>query len=98
VEGKAMKKPKRPKLVVDNKLPDEPTEEFTYEEFRVYAEQLNDLHARYPELQALMMRAHKNKDQAMMMAYLELLACYDDARDYLAEKKREELSVVKKKR
>jgi hypothetical protein len=28
-----MKKRKPPKLVVDNKLPDEPTEKFTYEEF-----------------------------------------------------------------
>jgi hypothetical protein len=35
-----LKKRKRPKLVVDNKLPAEPSEEFTYEEFKVIAEQL----------------------------------------------------------
>jgi hypothetical protein len=48
-----MKKRKRPKLVVDNKLPDEETDKFTYEEFKVIAEQLLDLHARYPEIDAL---------------------------------------------
>jgi hypothetical protein len=98
VEGKAMKKPKRPKLVVDNKLPDEPSEEFTYEEFKVIAEGLLDLHTRYREIDALRDRAQDNKDEAMIMAVLELTCRYDDWRDYLAEKARQKLRVVKKRR
>jgi hypothetical protein len=91
-------KKKPPKLVVDNKLPDEPSEEFTYEEFKVIAEQLLDLHARYPEIDALTKRARENKDEAMMMAVFELTWRYDDWRDYLAEKERRKLRVVKRKR
>jgi hypothetical protein len=52
-----MKKRKPPKLIVDNKLPDDSTEEFTYEEFKVIAEHLLDVHARYPEIDALTKRA-----------------------------------------
>jgi hypothetical protein len=86
VEGKAMKKPKPPKLVVDNKLPTEPTEEFTYEEFKVYAEQIIDVHKRYPEIDALSRRARDNHDEAMLMAAFELTVRYEDWRDYLAAK------------
>jgi hypothetical protein len=93
-----MKKGKPPKLVVDNKLPDDSSEEFTYEEFKVIAEQLLDLHNRYPEIDALAKRARENKDEAMMMAVFELTWRYDDWRDYLAEKERQKLRVVKKKR
>jgi hypothetical protein len=93
-----MKKRKPPKLVVDNKLPDEPTEEFTYEEFKVIAEQLLDLHARYPEIDALRDRARDNKDEAMSLAVLKLVADYSDLREFLAEREREKLRVVKKKR
>jgi hypothetical protein len=93
-----MKKRKRPKLVVDNKLPDEETDEFTYEEFKVYAEQLLDFHNRYPEIDALAKRARDNKDEAMGMAVFELQFRYDVWRDILAEKKRAKLRVVKKKR
>ena len=63
----AMKKRKSPKLVVDNKLPAEPSEEFTYEEFKVIAEQLLEVHTRYPEIDALTKRARDNKDYAMVM-------------------------------
>jgi hypothetical protein len=42
-------KKKTPKLVVDNKLPDADAEEFTHEEFKVIAEHLLEVHARYPE-------------------------------------------------
>jgi hypothetical protein len=93
-----MKKRKRPKLVVDNKLPDEETDEFTYEEFKVYAEQLLDFHKRYPEIDALAKRARDNKDEAMGMAVFELQFRYDVWRDILAEKKRAKLRVVQKTR
>jgi hypothetical protein len=76
-----MKKRKRPKLVVDNKLPDESTDEFTYEEFKVLAEQLLDLHARYPEIDALMKRARENKDYAMVMACWGITCEYDFYRE-----------------
>jgi hypothetical protein len=98
VEGEAMKKRKRPKLVVDNKLPDEPTEEFTYEEFKVIAERLIDLHKRYPEIDALTRRARDNKDEAMAIATMKLIVDYDDLCDFVAERKRRKLRVVKKKR
>jgi hypothetical protein len=91
-------KKKTPKLVVDNKLPDEPSGEFTYEEFKVIAEQLLDLHTRYPEIDMLTKRARDNKDEAMTMAVFELTWRYDDWRNYLAEKKRRKLRVVKKRR
>jgi hypothetical protein len=96
--SKIMKKRKRPKLVVDNKLPDEPTEEFTYEEFKVIAEQLLDLHARYPEIDVLTRRARENKDEAMGMTLLELSLRYDMWREVIAEEERSKLRVVKKKR
>jgi hypothetical protein len=93
-----MKKPKPPKLIVDNKLPTEPLEEFTYEEFKVYAEQITKLHERYPELDALMNRAWDNDDRAMAIALIKLIIDYDEVRELLAEKKRAELRVVRKKR
>jgi hypothetical protein len=93
-----MKKRKRPKLIVDNKLPAEPSEKFTYEEFKVIAEQLLDLHARYPEIDALVKRARDNKDDAMLMAAWEITSLYELWRDVLAEKKRKKLRVVKEKR
>ena len=93
-----MKKRKRPKLIVDNKLPAEPSEKFTYQEFKVIAEQLIDLHARYPEIDALKRRARDNKDEAMGMALFELSFRYDLWRDVYAEEKRSKLRVVKKKR
>jgi hypothetical protein len=93
-----MKKPKRPKLVVDNRLPDEPSEEFTHEEFKVYADQLLDLHARYPEIDALTRRARDNDDMAMFVALGRLVTDYEDLRDFIAERKRQKLRVVKRKR
>jgi hypothetical protein len=93
-----MKKRKPPKLVVDNKLPDEPTEEFTYEEFKVYADQLLDLHTRYPEIDALTTRARDYDDMAMFIALTRLVIDYDDLRDFVAERKRQKLRVLKKKR
>jgi hypothetical protein len=93
-----MKGSKRPKLVVDNKLPDDASsDEFTYEEFKVIAEQLLDLHARYPEIDALAKRARDNNDMAMIMTLLELNIRYEFWRDVHAEGKREKLRVVKKK-
>jgi hypothetical protein len=59
----SMKKRKRPKLVVDNKLPRGLGEVFTYEEFKVIAEQLIDTHARYPEIDALTRRAVAHADR-----------------------------------
>jgi hypothetical protein len=88
-----MKKPKRPKLVVDNKLPDEPTEEFTYEEFKVIADQLIELHKRYPELDALSKRARELGDDAMGMVCLDLFVRYGMFRDWIAEKKRRKLKL-----
>jgi hypothetical protein len=96
-ENETVKKRKRPKLVIDNKLPDEPTEEFTYEEFKVIADQLLETHERYPEIDALTRRARDNKDMAMIMTAFELTCRYDEWRDYLAEKKRNKLRVVKKR-
>jgi hypothetical protein len=93
-----MKKRKPPKLVVDNKLPDDSSEEFTYEEFKVYAEQIMDFHKRYPEIDALAKRARDNKDEAMGLAVFELQFRYDVWRDILAEKERQKLCVVKRKR
>jgi hypothetical protein len=93
-----MKKRKPPRLVVDNKLPDEPSEEFTHEEFKVYAEQIIDLHKRYPELDEIVRRAHKTKDTAMSMALLDLNMQYAFWRDIVAEDNRNELQVVKRKR
>jgi hypothetical protein len=93
-----MKKRKPPKLVVDNKLPDEETSKLTYEEFRVIAEQLIDFHKRYPEVEVLSKRARDNKDEAMGMAVFELSLRYDLWREVFAEKKRSKLRVVKKKR
>jgi hypothetical protein len=93
-----MKKRKPPKLVVDNKLPDDSSEEFTYEEFKVIAEQLLDMHERYPEIDALMKRARENKDDAMVMACWGITCEYDFYRDLLAAREREKLRVVKKKR
>jgi hypothetical protein len=93
-----MKKRKPPKLVVDNKLPDEPSGKLTYEEFRVLAEQLLDLHKRYPEIDALTKRARDNKDEPMGMALFELSFRYDLWRDVMAEEKRSKLRVVKRKR
>jgi hypothetical protein len=93
-----MKKRKPPKLVVDNKLPDEPSEQFTYEEFKVLAEQIIDLHKRYPEIDTLTKRARDNKDEPMGMALFELSFRYDLWRDVFAEEKRRKLRVVKKKR
>jgi hypothetical protein len=93
-----MKKRKPLKLVVDNKLPAEPSEKFTYEEFKVIAEQLLDLHKRYPEIDALKRRARDNKDEAMEMALFELSFRYDLWRDVYAEEERSKLRVVKKKR
>ena len=93
-----MKKRKRPKLVVDNKLPDEETDKFTYEEFKVIAEQLLDLHARYPEIDAMTRRARDNNDEPMGMVLFELWLRYDFWRDVFAEEKRRKLRVVKRKR
>jgi hypothetical protein len=93
-----VKKRKRPKLVVDNKLPAEPSEEFTYEEFKVIAEQLLEVHARYPEIDALTKRARDNKDYAMVLAGWGITGQYEFYRDLLAEKERAKLRVVKKKR
>jgi hypothetical protein len=91
-----MKKRKRPKLVVDNKLPDESSEKFTYEEFKVIAEQLLDMHARYPEIDALMKRARDNKDMAMTMTVLELSVRYEFWRDVHADGERQKLRAVKR--
>jgi hypothetical protein len=94
-----MKKRKRPKLVVDNKLPEESDPEvFTYEEFKVIAENLLDMHARYPEIDVLTKRARDNKDEAMGMALFELSLRCDLWREVFAEKKRSKLRVVKRKR
>ena len=92
-----MKKRKRPKLIVDNKLPAESSEKFTYEEFKVIAEQLLDLHARYPEIDTMTRRARDSKDDAMGMALLELSLRYDMWREVIAEEKRSKLRMVKKK-
>jgi hypothetical protein len=88
---------KKPKLIVDNKLPAESSEEFTYEEFKVYAEQLIDFHKRYPEIDALTRRARDNKDEPMGMVLFELWLRYDYWRDVFAEIERNKLRVVKKK-
>jgi hypothetical protein len=93
-----MKKRKLPKLVVDNKLPDGGSEEFTYEEFKVIAEQLLEVHTRYPEIDALMKRARENKDYAMVMACWGITGEYDFYRDLLAARERKKLRVVKRKR
>jgi hypothetical protein len=93
-----MKKRKSPKLVVDNKLPDEETDKLTYPEFKVLATQLIDFHKRYPEIDALTKRARDNKDEAMGMAVFELWLRYDLWREVFAEQKREKLHVVKRKR
>jgi hypothetical protein len=93
-----LKKRKPPKLVVDNKLPVEPSEEFTYEEFKVIAEQLIDVHKRYPEIDARTNRARKNNDKAMLIATLQLVADYDYWRNAVAEHERGKLRVVKRKR
>jgi hypothetical protein len=92
-------KKKTPKLVVDNKLPDTDLEEqFSYEEFKLIAEQMLDIHGRYPEIDALIDRARKNKDFAMLMTGIEIGCRYGEWRDHLAEQEREKLRVVKKKR
>jgi hypothetical protein len=94
-----MKKRKPPKLVVDNKLPAEPDPEvFTYEEFQVIANKIINIRKRYPEIDALTDRAHKNKDMAMQMALYSLEFQYDQWRDIIAEDKRNKLKVVKRKR
>jgi hypothetical protein len=93
-----MKKRKRPKLVVDNKLPDEGSEKFTYEEFKVIAEYLLEVHARYPEIDVLTKRARDNKDDAMVMACWGITGLYDFYRDLIAKRERAKLHVVKKKR
>jgi hypothetical protein len=91
-----MKKRKPPKLVVDNKLPDESTEEFSYEEFRVIADNLLEVHARYPEIDALTKRARANNDYAMVMASWGITGLYDLYRDIAAAREREKLHVVAK--
>jgi hypothetical protein len=93
-----MRKRKPPKLVVDNKLPAEPTKGFTYPEFKVIAEQLLDMHCRYPEIDTMAARARDSNDQAMSMVLFELLFRYDFWRDVLAEEERKKLRVVKRKR
>jgi hypothetical protein len=90
-----MKKRKPPKLVVNNKLPDDSTEEFTYEEFKVIAEHLLEVHTRYPEIDALTKRARDNKDDAMVMASWGITGLYDLYRDLSAERKRAKLRVVR---
>jgi hypothetical protein len=97
-QGGAMKKPKHPKLVVDNKLPDESSEELTFEEFKMIANKIMDVRKHYPKIDALSMRAHKNKDLAMSMALMSLEYQYDYWRDVITERKREKLRVVKRKR
>jgi hypothetical protein len=92
-----MKKPGPPTLVVDNKLPTEPSEEFTYEEFKVIAEDLLDVQARYPEIDALLQRARDNDDYAMFLAVTGLCVHYDYWRGVVAEREREKLHVVKKR-
>jgi hypothetical protein len=92
-----MKKRKPPKLIVDNKLPDESSERFTYREFKVIAERLLDVHDRYPEIDALVKRARDNKDGAMVMAALEITSMYSLWRDVFAEREREKLRMVKKR-
>lgn len=93
-----MKKLKHPKLVVDNKLSDEPSEGFSYPEFKVYAEQVIDMHKRYPELTQIAYRAFKSGDIAMSLALLDLNTDYSFWRDVVAEDNRNELKVVKRKR
>jgi hypothetical protein len=92
-----MKKQKPPALVVDNKLPAEPTEEITDEEIHVVMVQIADVHNRYPEIDALMKRARETDDRAMWCACVEMVARYSIWRDVITEKQREKLRMVKKK-
>jgi hypothetical protein len=92
-----MKKRKPPKLVVDNKLPDADAEEFSEEEIAAVLEQIEDLHDRYPEIDALIKRARETNDKAMWCACVEMVTRYGMWRDFIAEKEREKLQVVKRK-
>jgi hypothetical protein len=89
-----MKKRKRPKLVVNNKIPMELSEDFAYEEIMAIADKI-DIYKRYPEINALHKRAHDCKDMAMQMALVSLEIHYAYWRDIIAEDKRNELAVVK---
>jgi hypothetical protein len=93
-----MKKRKPLKLVVDNKPPDAGVEEFTDEEAKIILEQVEDLHNRYPEIDALVRRARETDDKAMWCMVIEMVSRYFMWRDLIAEKEREKLRVVRKKR
>jgi hypothetical protein len=88
-----MKKRKRPKLVVDNELPDDDEGGWA-----AICEQVLDVHNRYPEIDALLKRARENDDRAMWAACVEMVTRYPIWRDVIAEHKREKLRVVKRKR
>jgi hypothetical protein len=82
----------KPKLVVDNKLLDED------EDFETIAEQILDLHKRYPEIDALLKRARDNNDMAMFMAATTMIGDYGYWRDVVAEVKRRKLRVVRRRK
>jgi hypothetical protein len=54
----------------------------------VIADQIIDVHERYPEIDTITKRALENGDMAMFMACAYLVSHYSDARDFLAEEKR----------
>jgi hypothetical protein len=73
-----MKKRKPPKLVVDNKLPDDDEDEW-----KVICEQVADAHNRYPEIDTLLTRARETDDRAMLMAVVDLVSRYGMWRDVI---------------
>jgi hypothetical protein len=94
-----LKKRKPPQLVVDNKFPDPDDDTgLSKEEVRLIMEQVTDVHNRYPEIDALIRRARETDDRAMWCACVEMVVHYSMWRDLIAEKQREKLRVVKKKR
>jgi hypothetical protein len=93
-----MKKPKPPRLVVDNKLPADDAEDFSDEEIEALLGQVIDVHERYPEIDALIARARGYDDKAMWCACVEMVSRYPIWRDLIAEHKRRKLRVVKRKR
>lgn len=87
---------KKPKLVVNNKR--SRSGRLSYREFKPIAEQLLDVHRRYPEITALKLHARANGDTAMLYASSLLFLNYCDGRDFMADHERQKLKVVKKKR
>lgn len=89
------RKPKLPRLVVDNK----PADADEYVEFNMAVDGMLALHKRYPEIKKMYKRALADKDHAMTSGLLNLTMGYYDVVDALTKEReqRKNLKLVKKK-